>query len=103
MCNKLIKLLLESGGHNTGEGWMGRLRVFGLEEDFRQSSTYKTMMEAGKKRRIERENDKLDGKLLKGKRNENSGKGHEIRMEKCENRGGANGGSGNGGGNGSIM
>ncbi len=61
--------------------------VPGFAEGFRQSSTYKIIMEAGKQRRIERGNVKLDGKLFKGKRNENSGEGQEIGMEKSRQRG----------------
>ncbi len=51
-------------------------------------------MEVGKQRKIEGGNFKLDGKLFKGKRNEKSGKGQEIGMEKCRQRGAAGIGTG---------
>ncbi len=56
--------------------------------------TYKIIMEAGKQRRIEGGNVKLDGKLFKGKRNENSGKGQKIGMEKYRQRGASGIGTG---------
>ncbi len=39
-------------------------------------------MEARKCRRVKWKNNKLDGKLLKGKRNENGSKRCKIKMEK---------------------
>ncbi len=97
MCDKLIELLFKSDEYSTGEGRMGGLCISGFEEDFRHSFTYKITMEAGKQRRIEGGNVNLNGKLFKGKRNENSDKGQKIGMEKYRQRGASGIGTGTSG------
>ncbi len=53
-----------------------------LKKKFWQSSPQQATMEARKCRRIKWKNNKMNGKLLKGKRNENGNKRCKIKMEK---------------------
>ncbi len=63
------------------DGW-GDCVFRSKKKSFRHSSPQQATMEARKYRRIKWKNSKLDGKLLKEERSENSGERCKIKMEK---------------------